>query len=171
MTTVRTARLLLRPLAPGDAEAYAAMRYHPDVARWLPPVQGNPLDNARATIDRFSMAWRDRGYSPWGVFLDDALIGHAGLNYVPDFSETEILWALHPDHQGKGYATEVARAALAFGFDSLKLGLIFAITLPENLSSQAVMKRIGLSYRKRVRYKGFEDIVWFDIDRRAWQAS
>ncbi|UYN95298.1 MAG: GNAT family N-acetyltransferase [Enhydrobacter sp.] len=171
MTTLRTERLLLRPLASGDAEAYAAMRYHPEVAKWLPPAEGDPVANARTTIGRFAAAWRELGHSPWGVFLDDRLIGHAGLNHVPEFGQTEVLWALHPDRWGKGYATEVAKAALAFGFDTLKLDLIFAITLPENLSSQAVMKRIGLTYRKRVDYKGFKEIVWFDIDKPAWQAA
>ena len=84
---------------------------------------------------------------------------------MPEFDETEVLWALHPDAWGHGYATEVARAALAYGFDTLGLDLIFAITLPDNLASQAVMKRLGLTYRRRVDYKGFTDIVWFDMDR------
>lgn len=167
MTVLRTERLLLRPLVPADAEAYAAMRYHPEVAKWLPPGQGDPVDGARASIERFAGAWRERGYSPWGVFLDGALIGHAGLNYVPEFEQTEVLWALHPDHWGKGYATEVARAALGFGFDEVGLELIFAITKPDNIASQAVMKRLGLTYSRNVVYKGIE-AMWFDIERRKW---
>ena len=55
--------------------------------------------------------------------------------------------------------------ALAYGFETLGLGLIFAITLPDNVASQAVMKRIGLGYRKRVDYRGFKDVVWFDKSR------
>jgi hypothetical protein len=62
-------------------------------------------------------------------------------------------------------------AALAYGFATLKLDLIFAITLPDNLASLAVMKRLGLTYRRRVDYKTFTDIVWYDIDREAWQAA
>ena len=57
------------------------------------------------------------------------------------------------------------RPALAYGFETLGLGLIFAITLPDNVASQAVMKRIGLGYRKRVDYRGFKDVVWFDKSR------
>jgi RimJ/RimL family protein N-acetyltransferase len=171
MTTLKTERLCLRPLGLGDAEAYAAVRCHPEVARWLPPVAGEPVDAVRGTIGRFAAAWQERQYAPWGVFLDDRLIGHGGLNFVPEFDATEVLWALHPDAWGHGYATEVARAALAYGFGTLKLDLIFAITLPDNLASQAVMKRLGLTYRRRVDYRSFTDIVWYDIDRKAWQAA
>ncbi len=170
MTTLRTERLTLRPLVPADAEAYAAMRFHPEVARWLPPAPADPEEAVRSTIERFASGWSQRRYAPWGVFREGRLIGHGGLNYVPEFGQTEVLWALHPSAWGRGYATEVARAALGYGFGTLSLDLIFAMTLPDNRASQAVMKRIGLTYRRRVEYKGFRDIVWFDMDRQAWQS-
>jgi RimJ/RimL family protein N-acetyltransferase len=161
MTILMTERLTLRPLLPDDAEAYAAMRSHPEVAKWVPtPLPG--------VIERFAASWEERRYAPWGVFSDGRLIGHGGLNYVPEFGETEVLWAFHPEAWGRGYATEVARAALDYGFETLGLELIFAITLVDNHASQAVMKRIGLTYRKRVEYRGFTDVVWFDMDRHSW---
>jgi RimJ/RimL family protein N-acetyltransferase len=169
MTMFRTERLMLRPLVPGDAEAYAAMRFHSEVAKWLPPAPGDPVEAARVAIARFAAGWQERRHAPWGVFLEDRLVGHGGLNFVPEFEATEVLWALHPDVWGKGYATEVAKAALAYGFSALALDLIFAIALPDNVASQAVMRRIGLTYRRRVHYKGFRDIVWFDTGRAAWQ--
>ena len=168
MTTLQTERLTLRPLVPDDTEAYAAMRFHPKVVKWLPPASGDPAGMGRSTIERFAEGWRTRRYGPWGVFLEGRLIGHGGLNYVPEFAETEVLWALHPDAWGNGYATEVARAALGYGFDTLGLDLIFAMTLPDNRPSQAVMKRLGLTYRRKVDYKGFKGVVWFDMDRQTW---
>jgi RimJ/RimL family protein N-acetyltransferase len=167
MTSLKTERLLLRPLAPADAQAYAAMRYHPEVARWLPPASADSVEAASASIERFAASWRERGYAPWGLFLEGGLIGHGGLNHVPEFQATEVLWALHPDAWGRGYATETARAALTFGFATLGMETIFAITMPDNLPSQAVMRRLGLRYRRNVVYKGF-DALWLDIDRASW---
>jgi RimJ/RimL family protein N-acetyltransferase len=170
MTVLHTERLTLRPLVPDDAPAYAAMRYHPAVTRWLMPVTGDPVDAARGTIVRFAAQWTERGYSPWGIFVDGRLIGHCGLNHVAEFDATEVLWALHPDAWGKGYATEAATAAVNFGFDTIGLPTIFAITLPDNMSSQAVVKRLGFDYRRNVPYRGF-DVRWFDIDSASWQAT
>ncbi len=164
MTALRTERLNLRPLEWADREAYAAMRFHPDVARWLSVADRDPLAAAEATIARFQSSWKTRGYAPWGVFTDGQLIGQCGLNFVPEFEETEVLWALRPDAWGKGYATEAARAALTFGFETIQLDLIFAVTKPDNTASQAVMKRLGLVYRRDVVYREIPS-VWFEISR------
>ena len=64
MTILVTERLTLRPMAPSDAEAYAAMRFHPSVARWLPPAGGDPVETARTAIDRFAAGWRQRNRGP-----------------------------------------------------------------------------------------------------------
>jgi len=45
------------------------------------------------------------------------------------------------------------------------------MTLPDNHASQAVMKRLGLTYRRKVEYKGFKDIVWFDMDLQTWKSG
>jgi len=169
MTVLQTERLTLRPLVAADAELYAGMRYHPEVAKWLSPAAAgaDPVDAARATIGRFEQSWQERRYAPWGLFRDGRLIGHGGLNWVPEFGETEVLWALHPDAWRQGYATEMARAALDYGFKDLGLELIFAIANPDNHPSQAVMTRLGMTYRRNVTYRGF-DAVWLDIGRETW---
>src|SRR5471030_1090732 len=161
MATLQTARPILRPLTPADAESYAAIRYHPEVVKWMLPAPADPIEAARAAIERYATGWRKRGCGPWGVFHEGRHIGHAGLNFVPEFGETEVLWSLHPDAWGKGYATEAARAALELGFETIGLALIFAITRPENFASQAVMKRLGLVYRRNVVYRDTPS-VWFD---------
>jgi RimJ/RimL family protein N-acetyltransferase len=64
----------------------------------------------------------------------------------------------------------MAQAALIFGFTTLRLELIFAMTMPDNTASQAVMRRLGLVYRKNVVYKGF-DALWLDITREKWTSA
>jgi RimJ/RimL family protein N-acetyltransferase len=61
------------------------------------------------------------------------------------FSGVEIGWRLARQAWGHGYATEAAQASLAFGFESLALPEILAVTTLTNLRSQAVMRRIGMT--------------------------
>ena len=54
MTILSTERLTLRPLTPDDAPAYAAIRYHPEVVKWMLPAPADPLEAAHAAIDRYT---------------------------------------------------------------------------------------------------------------------
>jgi RimJ/RimL family protein N-acetyltransferase len=57
----------------------------------------------------------------------------------------EVGWRLARAHWGKGYATEAARAALAFGFEQVGLNEIVSFTVPANTRSIAVMERLGMT--------------------------
>jgi RimJ/RimL family protein N-acetyltransferase len=80
------------------------------------------------------------------------LIERAGLD-VPD-----IGYAYLRRHSGRGYATEAARAVLAFARDVLKLPTVCAITDPDNTASQHVLQKIGLRYVDTRQVAGVEGL-------------
>ena len=59
--------------------------------------------------------------------------------------EVEKGWRLVRSAWGRGYATEAARAALAFGFERAGLEEIVSFTVPGNGPSWAVMERLGMA--------------------------
>lgn len=68
--------------------------------------------------------------------------------------EVEVGWHLHPDAWGHGYASEGARAALAWGFAG-GLEEVLAVVRPDNVASLAVCRRIGMAHLGRTsRYYG-----------------
>lgn len=78
----------------------------------------------------------------------DECIGFVGL-HIPQFEShftpcVEIGWRIHSIYQGKGYATEAARAVMQFGFEQLELEEIVSFTVPMNIKSQNVMKKLGM---------------------------
>ncbi len=58
----------------------------------------------------------------------------------------EIGWRLAREAWGQGFATEAARAAVAFGFHELELPEIVSFTVPENVRSRRVMERLGMTH-------------------------
>jgi RimJ/RimL family protein N-acetyltransferase len=58
----------------------------------------------------------------------------------------EVGWRLSREQWGRGYATEGARAALSFGFETLTLGEIVSFTVPANLRSRRVMQRLRMTH-------------------------
>ena len=176
MDRIETGRLLLRPFGEGDGPAYRAIRLKPGVTRFLPSHTEDPAEAARradATVRAFREAWKRDGYGPWAVVerASGRLAGHLGLRRLPDLGETELLFLIDPDAQGRGYATEGGRAALAWGFDRLALAQIAAFVLPENAASIAVLKRLGMKRRAGlVRAFGLE-VLRFGIEARGFQCT
>lgn len=149
--TLDTTRLHLRAFMPGDAEAYAAVRYHPDVDAWLMPAPTeDPVAQQRAQIEEYDQRWAAHGYAPWAVVERDSgrLVGHCGLRWLDSLEIADAIWTMHPDTQGKGYAREAARAAVDWGFGVAKLPRIGALIRPDNTRSQAVARAMGMTIQR-----------------------
>lgn len=66
----------------------------------------------------------------------------------------EIGWALRREHWGKGYASEIGSAGLAYAFDVLGVRAVVSCTVRHNLASRAVMERIGMRHAGEIRSRG-----------------
>ena len=146
---LETARLVLRPWTDADLAPLAEMSADPRVMEFFP----KPLDRdeSDALAARIRAHFDRHGFGMWAVQLREGadFIGILGLS-VPTWEAhftpcVEIGWRLAHAHWGRGYATEGAHAALAFGFDELHLEEIVALTSPTNRRSRNVMERLGMT--------------------------
>jgi RimJ/RimL family protein N-acetyltransferase len=108
-------------------------------------------EQSAGSIASFEADLEERGWGWWAVEVRATgdFVGFCGLDPVDEdmgFTGVEIGWRLTRSAWGHGYATEGARACLAFGFDTLALTEILAVTTTTNQRSQAVMRRIGMTY-------------------------
>lgn len=113
-----------------------------------------------ALVERTEACFEQRGYGLWAVETTTQkrpFIGIVGLSPVeldlPFAPAVEVGWRLARAYWGRGYATEAASAAIAFGFDRLHLDEIVSFTAGANLRSQRVMERLGM---KRDPHGDFE---------------
>jgi hypothetical protein len=72
----------------------------------------------------------------------------------------EIGWRLVPEHNGKGYATEAAKAIVDYAVERVGASYLVAVADPENIASQRVMKRLGMSYKAIERHYDTECVVY-----------
>jgi RimJ/RimL family protein N-acetyltransferase len=150
---IRTGRLVLRRWRDEDRAPFAAMNADPRVAEHLSKTLTR--EESDAFLDRIEWRFETRGFGVFAVEVADSaeFAGFVGLT-VPTFEApfmpcVEIGWRLAPAHWGRGYATEAARASLAFGFDRLGLAEIVSFTVPANVRSWRVMERIGMTHDPR----------------------
>lgn len=167
--TVLTPRLMLRPFLAADRDDLAAQIYaDPLVMRYLPRRDTPPELRASRAIQYFNEHWQEHGYGAWAITgrLDGRLIGQCGLNYIPETGEVELFYALGQACWGRGLATEAARVAVSFGFETADLATIVAVVVPENISSRRVLEKVGLVYQKNASYFGLE-VAYYSIERQS----
>ncbi|WP_148588022.1 GNAT family N-acetyltransferase [Streptomyces sp. WAC01526] len=148
MSELRTERLLLREWRESDLGPWAAMNADPEVRAHFPEVL-TPEQSA-ASVAGFQADLAHRGWGWWAleVRATGEFIGFTGLDPVDEhmpFTGVEAGWRLARSAWGNGYATEAGEAALSFGFTTLGLPEILAVTTATNLPSQAVMRRLGMT--------------------------
>lgn len=148
MAEISTERLIMRGWRESDLAPWAAMNADPEVRRYLGPLLTS--EQASAWVLNFQDELDRYGFGFWAmeVRASGEFIGFTGLRTLDEempFSGVELGWRLARPAWGHGYATEAGLAALAYGFDTLGLPEIIAVTMARNLRSRAVMRRIGMT--------------------------
>lgn len=146
---LETERLIIRDWSPEDAVAAFAIYGDPEVMRYV--GNGKPFESLEQTkeiLGRIIARTKDQPLGFWAVENKPTgeLIGGALLQDLPDHSDVEVGYHLGKPWWGKGYATELSTALVRYGFDTLKLNKIVGVTYPENLPSQRVLTKSGLSH-------------------------
>jgi len=153
---INTERLLLRGWRDDDLKPWAEMNADPEVRAHLGPLL--TAEQAAASMRHFQEGLDRDGYGFWALEVRETgeFVGMAGLDAVDDdvpVSGVEIGWRLARSAWGHGYATEAAVALLEYGFKTVDLPEILAITTSDNVRSQAVMRRLGMSPAETFEYE------------------
>lgn len=150
--TCETARLQLIPVGLEHTNDLVRLHGDPKVAHWY-AGPWSP-DRARSFANTMRRAWQRHHVGKWMAYglTDGDLIGRGGLSWarVGEADVLEVGWTLRDRHVGRGYATEIGRAALDFAFSNLGAKEVCAFTERHNHASRAVMERLGMTFRREI---------------------
>ncbi|MEV0806928.1 GNAT family N-acetyltransferase [Micromonospora sp. NPDC050200] len=148
--TLRTDRLLLEPYRPADAEDAVALLTDPEVGRFMGDGPLAP-DDAVALFGRvFSKVYAGDLFDVWAVRRDGRYVGHAEIKRTDDVDGHEIVYALTKPAWGGGLGTELARALVRYGFDTLGLSRVYATVAEDNKASLALLAKLGFVHERDV---------------------
>lgn len=159
---LETDRLILREFLPQDADALALLLSDPETMQYYPA----PMDRAGVEqwIERNLRRYSADGVGLWAMVLKSTgeMIGDCGIIRQPVEGEYlyEIGYHLRRDHWGQGLATEAAVACREWGFAHLGVSRLISLIRPENLPSQRVAERNGMTIWKEVDWRGLRHYVY-----------
>ena len=162
---IETERLMLRQATNDHLNDWAERVFaDPEVIRFMPKRDMTPYARAERAFNNYNNFWAEHKVGGWIITdkVDGQLVGSCEIEYLAETDEYELGYALSKSYWGKGIATEAARAATRFGFESAKLERIIAVVIPENTASWHVLEHIGYVYEKRARYYDL-DVVYYAI--------
>ncbi|WP_284652581.1 GNAT family N-acetyltransferase [Flavobacterium terrisoli] len=149
---LETERLILRPLELSDVDDFFAMNNNPNVNAYL----RNPLQTREETkqyIQKIINEYQKNGIGRFAVILKNTnkLIGFSGLKYRAALENNHIDfydlgYRFAEEHWRKGYATEAAIAWLEYGFNTMKLPIIYACAVSDNIGSNTVLQKLGFEF-------------------------
>lgn len=145
--TVETARLRLDPPRLADVPALFAFMGDPVAMAHTHPRQS--LRDCRRYVAAHEWQRRRTGIAPWTIRERESgrIVGWGGLYrdvFDPGWG-IEVVYFLHPDVWGRGYATELTEAALGFGREQ-GLDTVIGFAHPDNLGSRRVLEKAGFQH-------------------------
>lgn len=164
--TIETERLTLREFKETDFQSIHNYASNSEVTMYLPFGPNSETDTKLFLKKVIQCQFEDQRQNyEIAVVLKESntLIGACRI-YITSISNKEgsIGYCYDKQYWGNGYASEVAKAVINFGFEKLKLHRIFATCDPKNISSAMVMKKVGMKKEGHLREHKFVKGKWRD---------
>jgi RimJ/RimL family protein N-acetyltransferase len=169
---IETQRLTLRPFREEDVDPLFELSQNPDVVRYVGDRRTPTRQEVWRAIAAWIGHWAMRGYGQWAIEERDSgdFIGRAGIINPVDWPGPEVGYLLGRAFWGRGYATEAAGAAMAWGFRRGGFAELISLIDPANTRSMGVATRLGESLRGDIDLLGHRVLV-YGISRSEWEAQ
>jgi ribosomal-protein-serine acetyltransferase len=164
----------LRRYTPDDADAiFAVIDADRDHLRaWLPWI--DPM-----TTPEYERAWlsavlsNEDAMEGYGIFVDDALAGGAGLSIFPFNVAAEIGYWIATPYEGRGFVTRACRALIDYAFTDGGLHRVVIRAAPGNTRSRAIPERLGFTEEGVMREEGiaaggYHDLIVYGLLETEW---
>jgi [ribosomal protein S5]-alanine N-acetyltransferase len=163
---LETERLILRKITEHDIPYIFEYASDPEVTKYLRFETHKSLEDAKDYFSKVCVWYANQpDHFPLAIELkqDKKMIGTIGfVKFDLQNDCAELGYVLSKKYWGHGYATEVAKKLIEFGFNQLKLHRIEAIVKKINISSVRVLEKIGMQQEGLLRDKMKKNDIYYD---------
>ena len=118
-------------------------------AEWLPKMFQPPYGDRAVVLKRSNEVIGAVGCVPClDVFEQIPGLSRGEQLSAHRVTEMGLFWAIDPEQQRQGYATEAAQALIDFAFRQLRVKRLIATTEYDNAASIGVMRKLGMRIEK-----------------------
>lgn len=163
-----TERLLIRPMSVEDADIIFELYNMPSFIKYIGDRHIRSLSDAENYIkSKFLPQFEKSGFGNYLIILKEGnrKIGGVGIFEREGLDVADIGFSVLQEFEGKGYMFEAAQKIKSVGMDEFGLKKISAITTKDNFSSQKLIEKLGLKFRKLVTIPNdSEELMYYETE-------
>jgi [ribosomal protein S5]-alanine N-acetyltransferase len=168
---LETERLILRRITLEDVEDMYSYGSNEEVSKYVTWNTHRTLSDTKEFVEFVLSQYEDKKVAPWGIEYKENGKFIGTIDFVwwqPKHKSAEIGYVISQNYWGKGITTEAAKEIIKFGFEEMDLVRIQARCFVENIGSERVMEKTGMSFegvsRKGMFVKGkHQDLKMYSI--------
>jgi len=149
---LRTARCLVRETIPEDVEDFYRIYSHPSITKYMESLYPEVEQEKQYVQEYIEKIYTFYGYGVWTIVEQEsgAVIGRAGFSFREGYEKPELGFVIGVPWQRKGYAWEVCRAILHYGWTALEFDEVWVFVDPQNLPSLKLCQKLGFRNKEKV---------------------
>lgn len=157
-------RLTIEEAKTSEAPFYFELFNDPDWKRYINDKGLKTIEETRVYLDDvLSKNKKLKGLGFFSVRLKSSneLIGVTTALHRDALAYIDIGYGFLPKGRGKGFAYEATSLMLSYVQNKFKQKKVYALTVPENIRSQKLLKKLDFKFvEKKEVFKGEEDYVF-----------
>ena len=166
MIVAETKRLLLSKVTLEDAPLFLKIMNTPEWLEFIGDRHIYSVQDAENHLNKNILkSYDDNGFGVYKVITKESEnipIGITGLFNRPELEDVDIGFAFLEKYYGKGYGYESAMEVIRMSKELFNIKKLTAITSPKNIASQRLLKKLGMSFEKRIKpWEEREDLLLY----------
>lgn len=153
---LETARCLIRETTPEDVDAFYRIYSDPAITKYMEGLYPDVEQEKQYIREYIEKIYSFLEFGVWTVVEKDSgeVIGRAGFAYREGYDEPELGFIIGVPWQRQGYAEEVCRAILKYGWETLEFFRVQVLVEPENEASLHLCRRLGFQEKEWISLQG-----------------
>lgn len=159
-------RLILKPWETKDHQEFHSINTDSYVRKYLWDDEIISEETTTEILDSNHQYFDQDKWGLWKIIhgSNGETMGYAGLWYFFDENQPELLYAILPQHAGKGYATEAAKTVIDYAFGRLGYQYLIASIDTPHEQSRRMCERLGMKHVENKIIEG-KPTSFFRLDK------
>lgn len=155
---LETQRCLIRETTPDDVEDFYRIYSDPVITRYMEDLYPEMEQEKQYIREYIEKVYSFFEFGVWTVVERESgsVIGRAGFAFREGYEDPELGFIIGVPWQRRGYAEEVCRAVMRYGWETLDFRQVQALVEPGNEASIKLCGKLGFVEKERVTEKGKE---------------